>query len=234
MRSTFSFLLALSLLASLSSCGRYHESIGDQACGTQWVTCPPLPKIQSACEPNEDEELDRRLLDDCGERYLRRDDYSEDISQFRPKPDEPYEAYFTRVMNTLTIQEYNIESLEQAIEEKEKSVSQLNSQLTTMLQSENEMRLSLSSFETEQVETPLAAGGRPQRKRQKKSTHTGPFSIYVVQQDDTLQKISHQAYGTHTGWIAIYRFNMNKMLYGPNRIEVGTTLYIPNVNLMSL
>lgn len=213
--------LFILLLISVTGCTR---SVQRLACETQWVVCPPTPKLGCQGEPNEDDCLDLAILDDHGERYTRRDDYSEDISQFRPKKSEPYESYFARVMNTLSIQEYNTTSLQEAIKSKKEAIEELDSQLQTMLESEVHMRLALSMYENGE-ENPK------KNKSQKNHASSPPFSVYVIQKDDTLQKIAKQAFGTHTGWLAIYRFNLKKMPYGPNQLEEGDKLFIPNIYL---
>lgn len=49
---------------------------------------------------------------------------------------------------------------------------------------------------------------------------------YVVQKDDTLQKISKKIYGTYKKWYSIYEANKD-ILSDPNRIKPGLTIRIP-------
>ena len=52
------------------------------------------------------------------------------------------------------------------------------------------------------------------------------FSIYVVQQDDWLWKISRNEYGTALSWDKIYEANKEK-INNPNMIFPGQELIIP-------
>lgn len=231
MRPFIALSTAALLMLTVTGCDdRYQDSFQEITCGTKRVLCPPFIATKCRSCPNEDERcLDHTVLEDKGERYTRRMDYSDDISLFSPKEGESYEAYYARMMNTLTLQQYNIEGLEKALEEKGVSLKNLQAQVSTINEQEALMRLTLASYE--------ASDGTTIGKNKKKKRHSPsarPFEKYVVQKGDTLQRISQNAYGTYTGWLAIYRFNLKKMRFGPNRLETGTVLYIPNVDLVDL
>lgn len=51
-------------------------------------------------------------------------------------------------------------------------------------------------------------------------------SEYVIQKNDTLQKISKKVYGTYKKWYQIYEANKD-ILKDPNRIKPGLTIRIP-------
>lgn len=57
-------------------------------------------------------------------------------------------------------------------------------------------------------------------------TPTAQFDTYVVQRDDTLQKISAQFYGTTKKWMKIFEANKEK-LKSPDRIRPGQEIKIP-------
>ncbi|MCC6758854.1 MAG: LysM peptidoglycan-binding domain-containing protein [Candidatus Omnitrophica bacterium] len=51
-------------------------------------------------------------------------------------------------------------------------------------------------------------------------------SEYVIQKNDTLQKISKKVYGTYKKWYQIYEANKD-IITDPNRIKPGLTIRIP-------
>ena len=51
-------------------------------------------------------------------------------------------------------------------------------------------------------------------------------SEYVIQKNDTLQKISKKVYGTYKKWYQIYEANKD-IIADPNRIKPGLTIRIP-------
>lgn len=55
---------------------------------------------------------------------------------------------------------------------------------------------------------------------------TGQFETYVVQKDDTLQKISTKFYGTTKKWMKIFKANKDK-LKSPDRVRPGQEIRIP-------
>ena len=52
---------------------------------------------------------------------------------------------------------------------------------------------------------------------------------YVVQKNDTLQKISHKFYGTTRKWNFIYKANKD-VLKSPDKVYPGAELLIPSLN----
>lgn len=157
------------------------------------------------------DEVDVTELEDQGERYTRRGEYIVDISEIGPRPDETYGRFRQRLLNTLAMQEYNRDQLTERLDASEKRIGDLSVQLDEMRRQNAEMRLALA-----QPSDAAAMGARQTR-----------FNYYRVQKGDTLQKIAHELYGTHTAWLALYRFNRSRLSDGPNRIEVGTSLFVP-------
>lgn len=157
------------------------------------------------------DKIDHSELPDKGERYTRRGEYIVDISDMGPKPNEPYAQYKQRLMNTLSMQQYNRDQLKQKLDDAKLSISNLDQQLESMRQQNAEMRLAMA------MEGSAAPKGAQQAR----------FTYYHVRKGDTLQTIAQELYGTHTGWLTLYRFNRSRLKEGPNRIEVGTPLFIP-------
>ncbi|MCA9400789.1 MAG: LysM peptidoglycan-binding domain-containing protein [Candidatus Omnitrophica bacterium] len=54
----------------------------------------------------------------------------------------------------------------------------------------------------------------------------GSYIEYVIQKDDTLQKISKKFYDSYSKWTKIYEANKN-VIKSPDRIAPGTTIRIP-------
>lgn len=54
------------------------------------------------------------------------------------------------------------------------------------------------------------------------------YSLYTVQKNDTLQKISHKFYGTTRKWKSIYNYNKD-VLKSPNKVYPGIELKIPSL-----
>lgn len=52
------------------------------------------------------------------------------------------------------------------------------------------------------------------------------YEEYVIQKNDTLQKISHKFYGTTKKWKSIYEAN-KKVIKNPDKIRSGTKIRIP-------
>ncbi|TAN59709.1 LysM peptidoglycan-binding domain-containing protein [bacterium] len=57
-------------------------------------------------------------------------------------------------------------------------------------------------------------------------TQGGQFESYVVQKNDTLQKISTKFYGTTKKWMKIFEANKDK-LKSPDRVRPGQEIRIP-------
>ena len=56
----------------------------------------------------------------------------------------------------------------------------------------------------------------------------GPGVDYVVQESDTLQKISKKFFGSYSKWMKIYDANKD-VIKNPDRIQPGITIHIPDV-----
>ena len=61
---------------------------------------------------------------------------------------------------------------------------------------------------------------------EKASLVTGEPQSYVVEKDDTLQKISKKVYGSYSKWTRIYDANRD-VIKDPNFLKAGITLKIP-------
>jgi hypothetical protein len=186
------------------------------ACTGPYTTITPRDPIFTDKRQNLDP------LEEDGEKYTRRGDLTTDTSRFPPTPNETYDSYRDRIFTTLLAQELEIERLKTGIEDKTGSILNLSAQLEPMQEQQGEMRLALSQ--------PQNSEGFATNKGASKHRL---FQRYLVQKGDTLQKISHEHYGTYTGWIALYRFNHQRLPFGPNRIDEGTTLLVPNISALA-
>jgi len=175
-----------------------------------WGCCGSPVHVQ--CIPLCEEDIDTDVLEEHGEHYQKRGSNFVDAGLFQPEPGETYQHYQFRVTNTILTQERDIKALMQAIEEKTKNLNHLEKQLSELQARHVDMRLALAALE----------------KKNRLQNDMTLFSRYIVKEGDTLQKIAHQRYGTHTGWLNIYRFNYQSLPYGPNKIEKGQVLLIPN------
>lgn len=153
------------------------------------------------------------LLGEAGDTYQRRGDYLTQVGSLKPEKQESYAHFHSRLINTLTIQDYDIQMLEESLEKKSEQIEYLQVQLEQLLQENADLH-----EELEDQDEPLAA--QPQQER-------SSFEVYTVQKGDTLQKIAVRKYGTYTGWLAIYRFNLEQLPHGPNRVDVGQKLFLP-------
>lgn len=153
-------------------------------------------------------------LSHYGEKHTRRGSYIVDVGCVRPKKGEPYEDFRERVMNTLTMQNYNRRMLDEAIDRTRKKVEELKGELEKVQNA------------SQKLESTLGAMRKGERVRVR--TRQSPFQGYTVQPGDTLQSIANNKYGTNTAWLAIYRFNQSVLPDGPNNIEIGDFLWLPN------
>ncbi len=164
-------------------------------------------------------ETDLGAFEEKGEKYTRRGDLTTDTTRFKPNPDETYDSYRQRIFNTLMAQELEINDLREFTGTKLTSIDNLKAQLEPMRAQQAEMRLALAAHEN----------GDDFAFEQKNRSQP-LFHRYIVQKGDTLQRISHERFGTFTGWIALYRFNHSRLPYGPNRIDEGITLLVPDLD----
>ncbi|MCB1134991.1 MAG: LysM peptidoglycan-binding domain-containing protein [Chlamydiia bacterium] len=156
-----------------------------------------------------------RQLGAHGEAHVRRGEYLADAGAMGPDKGETYEQFHGRVLNTLTLQEYDLQMLKDSIEQKNKQIDYLQEQLSQLQQENTGLR---GTIKTQRMR--VAEGVRPKQK--------APFERYKVQKSDTLQTIANRQYGTHTAWLAIYRFNLERLPNGPNQIMEGQELLLPN------
>jgi len=183
------------------------------ACTDQYTALSPRDPVYT------EGEQDLSPFEERGEKYTRRGELTSDTSRFAPDPGESYEHYRERIFNTLLAQELEIESINDKIGMKKDSIDNLQAQLEPMRTQQGEMRLALARQEDGE-----AIAGGPEQSKSRPLFHR-----HEIQKGDTLQGISQEYYETYTGWIALYRFNHTRLPYGPNRIEKGQTLIIPDL-----
>ncbi|MDF2576654.1 MAG: hypothetical protein K0S74_138 [Chlamydiales bacterium] len=160
---------------------------------------------------------DTAKLGEAGEKYLKRDGgLLEDRSHYKPKEDETYHSYKSRLFNTLSLQDYELQQLQRALEHKQDALVDLKQQLLVLQEKQVGLRLAIASLSPEQSQTTFS---------------NSLFARYQIQPGDTLQKISSNKFNTYRAWLAIYRFNFEKLPNGPNRIQPGTWIVIPKINL---
>lgn len=193
--------LAGLMLCSLSSCERYCNIFG-----------PPPGTSKTPCTYGD---YASYHLGPSGEKYTHRDEAIVDLSHIQPGPGESYDHFLARVVNTLTIQDYDQRMLAEVLDEKMGQIQFLKKQLEDLEKQNADLRLEMNVLH-ETVATGAVSSNQP-------------FERYVVKQGDTLQSIANSQYGTHTAWILIFRFNMERLPYGPNRIEIGDELLLPNL-----
>jgi hypothetical protein len=155
--------------------------------------------------------IDMECLEEEGEVYEKRYVNLHDDSDFKPLPGESYESYHSRLLATLSTQEAQIDALQKAISEKEISQHELNEQLVQVKAQHTDFRIALSSENPSMTSESMTQG----------------FKRYVIQKGDTLQSIANDRYGSHTGWLSIYRFNQPFLTEGPNHIDDGEVLFLP-------
>ena len=156
-----------------------------------------------------------QVLKEGGEPYTQRGENLADKHNFSPRADENFEEYTARIVNTLAIQEYQLEQIGRAIDKKLTSIERLDTQVPTLQAKHVELRLDLMRVTSS--EALMDSQGKLL------------FKKHVVKDGETLQKISMLTYGTYTGWLCIYRFNLEQLPNGPNRIYPGQILYLPMV-----
>lgn len=155
-----------------------------------------------------------KKLKETGNKYSQRSDYYQDSSSYQPAENENYDEYRARVMNTLIIQQHDQKALDKSIESKTKSLDFLEEQALGIQSQHIALRLRLARLTGQMNES---------------SDEDMLFSRYTIMEGDTLQKLAYQTYGFYNGWLAIYRFNIDQLPYGPDRIRIGQEILIPRV-----
>ncbi len=197
------FILALISPLLMSYCSNFcGMNIKPIKLWTPFCCCPST----SECP------IHRRTLEEQGASYQKRDDTMIDISHFRPDPGEPYGHYQRRVMNTLELQQQDLQTLTVAIDEKNSNIANFEEQLGQIKTRQADLRLALTTINDEYANA---------------KESTAPLSAYTVRAGDTLQKISYRRFGSHAAWLSLFRFNRERLPDGPNLIEKGQTLLIP-------
>lgn len=156
-----------------------------------------------------------QILKEGGEPFIQRGENIVSNGKLSPRADENFEEYTARIINTLAVQEYQLEQLGREIDKKTMSIERLDTQIPTLQAKHVELRLDLMRVTSSDALTD--------------SQGKLLFKKHVVRDGETLQKISMLTYGTYTGWLCIYRFNLEQLPNGPNRIYPGQILYLPMV-----
>lgn len=181
------------------------------SCGSQYTSIVPEDPLFNSQSPSLG-----KLGKDPDKYIQRNDDVPVSIGNYQPQKNESYIDYKNRIFNTLTLQEYENNKLQQAILKKELNIRDLEQQLEGIQKKHLELRILASNLDPEQNEDLIASS---------------MFKSYRIAEGDTLQKIAFNQIGTHTAWVAIYRFNVEKLPNGPNRLTVGDWLIIPQSNI---
>lgn len=150
-------------------------------------------------------------LKDQGEGFEQRGDYFSRMKGLQPQKGESFQDFEDRLINTLVVQEYDLDSYQTLIKEEEESIVNLTSQLEQLEEQGLDLRIQYQAMKNESAE---------------KKFERLAFHPYKVQKGDTLQKISQQVFGTHTAWLALYQFNQF-YVKNPNLIEVGELIWLP-------
>jgi hypothetical protein len=175
------------------------------SCSTYWTPFPNDPLFRESTRHEE-------KLSSSAEQYTQRDSYFLDKTLYQPRKEESYNHYRARLINTLTVQSHTKETLEQSIHRKRETIAFLNKQLNQIRAQHVDLRVKLSILKGEMD------NGQDQDSL---------FARYNLVKGDTLQKVAYQTYGVYNAWLGIYRFNSDRLTYGPDRIEEGTEVLIP-------
>ncbi len=188
----------------LSSCESYHTAVYND----------PLYRTKKT---------DPKVLESELNAYSHREITEEDSSSYKPKEGEVFEDYHARLVNTLILQERNRSEIVRVLEEKEKEIERLTKLERDIISQHIDMRLSLHHFDAyidDEAGSTAAVTSAPTRI----------FHRYYVRKGDTLQKIAKRELGSYSAWLSLYRFNRRTLENGPNRIEIGQLLLIPDIN----
>jgi len=158
------------------------------------------------------EPLETDILREYGEGFAQRGDYLSNVLGLQPEKGESYEKFENRLVNTLVVQEYDLDSYKGLIGDHKENIQNLTSQLKQLEEQNLDLRMQYQSLKEE---------------KPKKRYEQGAFQPYRVQKNDTLQKISKKFFGTHTAWLSLYQFNQY-YIQNPNMIKVGELLWIPS------
>ena len=126
-----------------------------------------------------------------------------------------YKDFKQRIFNTLVLQENTKNKLTTELLTQEERFLK-NEELLTDVQKKNlDLRLTLARLDSEGFEN--------------HTTISYLFTPYTVVKNDTLQKIAYSTYGNYDAWLMIYRFNIDELKKGPNKIRPGQMLLLPNI-----
>ncbi len=112
----------------------------------------------------------------------------------------------------------DIKSKEQ--ETKKPAVKEPEAEDNSVKESMTVARLDIDEEIVKEEEEDIAAGEVELKPQKEKEVY------YVIQQNDTLQKIAHKFYGTTKKWEFLYKANKD-VLKGPDKVYPGTKIKIP-------
>ena len=162
---------------------------------------------------------DNQILRQTGAPYVQRESEISNKGNFSLKANESYDNFKKRLYNTLVMQEKNKQSLANTIIQQEEQLQKNQQQLSEIQKESLDLRLTIAR---------LKSGGS-----EVTDSFSKLFSIYTIKNGDTLQKIAFQKYGDYDAWLTVYRFNLDVLKKGPNKILPGTTLLLPNLDQFS-
>jgi hypothetical protein len=134
---------------------------------------------------------------------------------YEPREDETYAQFKVRLHNNYQLQNYEQKELLKAISKTKLSIEDLKGQIGLLKDKYVNLRMEYADLTLED--------------RKDNVTFT-LFQRYQIKPGDTLQNISKQTYRTYSGWLGIYRFNIDRLPNGPNRLHPGTWIVVPNIN----
>lgn len=138
------------------------------------------------------------------------------VGKYPLEKGEGFYQYEERLGHTFLLQKSEQEQLERENREKEEELELLKGELATARARQLQLYLQLIS---------------QKRAGEQREPLMGIFSLYQVEEGDTLQKIALHHYGTHTAWLLVYRFNRDRLKHGPNYVQAGEKLLLPDIQI---
>ncbi|MBN4067178.1 hypothetical protein JYU14_03745 [Simkania negevensis] len=178
------------------------------SCGQQYTT--PLYNDPLFRQP----ELDPSPLAEDGEVWTQRDWVFASDGKFQPRPNENFDEYLGRLLNTFVMQDLDLQSLKEMSLQKEVQTEELEKQLKILHDESLAMRLRLAQYMVEE------SGGIPLHST---------FRRYEIERGDTLRDVAFREYNNYEAWLALYRFNFEFLPGGPNRIKPGDVIVLPSM-----
>lgn len=181
------------------------------SCGREYTTPIPADPLYKSHPKNIEK------LGEPAENYVKRDSIDlESTGNYAPKENESFSDYKLRLFNTLVLQQQDNQQQQHAIVQKEAVLADLREQLQLLQKRHLDLRLALAAQTPEQNKHAIA---------------DALFMRYTIESGDTLQKIAYDKLDSNKAWIGIYRFNVEKLSNGPNRIRSNDWIIIPKINV---